>query len=223
MTTTAATSTGGSDSCATCSPPSAHAVGDRVVGLRISGAEMDADGLTDTEVLAVCKAIAAQVDYLSVVAGTSASLGGSVHIVPPMGLDHAYVAPFAAAIRAAAAVPVIAAGRINQPQIAEQMLARGEADLCGMTRAMICDPEMPAKARDRQPGRHPRLHRLQPSLYRARPQGLGDLLYPAPGNRPGARVWRLAADPAPQAHPRRGWRPGRYEGGRRGRRTRASR
>ncbi len=125
-----------------------HAVGDRVVGLRISGAEMDADGLTDTEVLAVCKAIAAQVDYLSVVAGSSATLGGSVHIVPPMGLDHAYVAPLAAAIRAAAAVPVIAAGRVNQPQIAEQMLARGEADLCGMTRAMVCDPEMPAKARE---------------------------------------------------------------------------
>ena len=41
--------------------------------------------------------------------------------------------------------PVFVAGRINQPQIAEQVLASGQADLCGMTRAMICDPEMPAK------------------------------------------------------------------------------
>ena len=123
------------------------AVGDRVVGVRISGSEMDAEGLTDAEVAEICKAIANDVDYLSIVAGTSASLGGSVHIVPPMGLEHAYVAPFAAAIKAATSVPVIVTGRINQPQIAEQVIARGEADLCGMTRAMICDPAMASKAR----------------------------------------------------------------------------
>lgn len=64
-----------------------------------------------------------------------------------MGLEHAYVAPLAAAIRAATSLPVIVTGRINQPQIAEAVIARGEADLCGMTRAMICDPAMPAKAR----------------------------------------------------------------------------
>ena len=39
------------------------------------------------------------------------------------------------------------AARINQPQIAEQILARGDADLCGMVRATICDPEFANKAR----------------------------------------------------------------------------
>ena len=123
------------------------AAGDTVIGVRISGAELDADGLTETGVMATCKEIAKDIDYLSVVAGTSASLGGSVHIVPPMGLDHAYVAPFAAAIRAVTSVPVIVTGRINQPQIAEQVIASGAADLCGMTRAMICDADMASKAR----------------------------------------------------------------------------
>jgi len=42
--------------------------------------------------------------------------------------------------------PVIVTGRINQPQVAESIIAAGEADACGMTRAMICDPEMPVKA-----------------------------------------------------------------------------
>jgi len=121
---------------------------DRVVGVRISGAEMDSDGLTEAEVVEVCRAIARDVDYLSVVAGTSASLGGSVHIVPPMGLEHGYVAPFAEAIKTACHVPVVVTGRINQPQIAEQLIAGGSADLCGMTRAMICDPAMASKARD---------------------------------------------------------------------------
>lgn len=124
------------------------AAGDCALGLRISGSEMGGDGLSDHEVLQCCEAVTEQIDYFSVVAGTSASLGGSVHIVPPMGLAHAYVAPFGAAVKEAVSKPVIVTGRINQPQIAEQVIAKGEADLCGMTRAMICDPAMAAKARD---------------------------------------------------------------------------
>ena len=75
-------------------------------------------------------------------------LGGSVHVVPPMEIAHAYVAPKAGTLRAAVGLPVLVAGRINQPQIAEAVLAAGQADMCGMTRAMISDPEMPNKARD---------------------------------------------------------------------------
>ncbi len=116
------------------------------VGLRISGSELDDTGLSQEDVQGACERLADLFDYFSVVAGTSATLGGSVHIVPPMGLEHAYVAPFAAAVRKATSKPVIATGRINQPQIAEQVIAGGEADLCGMTRALICDPEMPQKA-----------------------------------------------------------------------------
>ncbi len=116
------------------------------VGLRLSGSDMDGDGLSEEEVRAACRALAPELDYVSVVAGTSASLGGSVHIVPPMGLAHAYTAPLAAAIRAEIDKPVIVTGRINQPQIAEQVIAGGAADLCGMTRALICDSHMPAKA-----------------------------------------------------------------------------
>jgi NADPH-dependent 2,4-dienoyl-CoA reductase/sulfur reductase-like enzyme len=84
-------------------------------------------------------------DYFNIIAGSSATLAGSVHIVPPMLVENAYVAPYAAAVRAKVTRPVFVAGRINQPQIAEQVLAAGQADMCGMTRAMICDPEMPAK------------------------------------------------------------------------------
>lgn len=121
---------------------------DCTLGMRISGSELDAEGLTDDEVLEVIKAIDGEIDYVSVVAGTSASLGGSVHVVPAMGFEHAYTAPFAAAIKAATSLPVIVTGRINQPQIAEQVIAEGQADLCGMTRAMICDAQMPSKARN---------------------------------------------------------------------------
>jgi len=125
-----------------------EAVGERlVVGMRISGAELDHDGLTEQEVLEACRALGADgaLDYYNVIAGSSASLAGAIHIVPPMAIETGYVAPFAASVRAVVNKPVFVAGRINQPQIAEQVLASGQADMCGMTRAMICDPEMPAK------------------------------------------------------------------------------
>jgi 2,4-dienoyl-CoA reductase-like NADH-dependent reductase (Old Yellow Enzyme family) len=116
-----------------------------VVGLRISGDEQSHDATAIAEVLDVCRALDG-FDYFNVVAGTSASLSGAIHIVPPMAIAHGYTAPFAAALKAAVTRPVIVTGRINQPQIAETIIALGQADACGMTRAMICDPEMPAKA-----------------------------------------------------------------------------
>ncbi|MFL5258333.1 MAG: FAD-dependent oxidoreductase, partial [Hyphomicrobiales bacterium] len=118
---------------------------DFVTGLRISGEEEAHEPDVMAEVVEVCRALAGY-DYFHVVAGTSASLAGAIHIVPPMALAHGYTAPFAAAVKRAVNKPVVVTGRINQPQIAEAILERGEADACGMTRAMICDPEMPSKA-----------------------------------------------------------------------------
>ena len=116
------------------------------VGLRISGDEKDPNGLEESEMLETIVALESRIDYVSVVAGTSATLGGAIHIVPPMFEAAAYYAPFAAQVKSRVSVPVMVAGRINQPQDAETMLASGQADMAGMTRALICDPMMPAKA-----------------------------------------------------------------------------
>lgn len=122
---------------------------DLAIGMRLSGEEKDHDGLESAEFLEIAEALADDgvLDYLNVTAGTSAGLSGSVHIVPPMAIKTAYTAPLAAAIRNRTAIPIFVAGRINQPQIAEEILASGQADMCGMTRAMIADPQMPAKAK----------------------------------------------------------------------------
>jgi 2,4-dienoyl-CoA reductase-like NADH-dependent reductase (Old Yellow Enzyme family)/thioredoxin reductase len=116
-----------------------------VIGARISGDERDYHALETAEVLQICSSLRG-LDYLNVTAGSSATLQGAIHIVPPMAYATAYVAPLSAAIKSQTGVPIIVTGRINQPQIAEEVIARGEADACGMTRAMICDPQMPAKA-----------------------------------------------------------------------------
>jgi 2,4-dienoyl-CoA reductase-like NADH-dependent reductase (Old Yellow Enzyme family)/thioredoxin reductase len=119
-----------------------------VVGLRISAAETTDDGLTLDESLQALQSLDGdgELDYVSVVAGTSATLSGSDHIAPPMTFTPAYVAPLAEQVKGVVSVPVMVAGRINQPQEAEQVLASGQADMVVMTRALICDPLLPSKA-----------------------------------------------------------------------------
>jgi 2,4-dienoyl-CoA reductase-like NADH-dependent reductase (Old Yellow Enzyme family) len=117
-----------------------------VVGLRISGSEADDSGLTEDETLDAVTRLGDSIDYVHITLGTSASLGGAIHIAPPMSLKTAYVVPYAARIKRQARIPVFVTGRINQPQDAEAAIASNHADVCGMTRALICDPEMPNKA-----------------------------------------------------------------------------
>jgi len=127
-----------------------HGGADLVVGMRISLDEREPAGLPTDVARDAAVALAADglVDYLSVTTGTSATLAGSDHIVPEMTIRNGYLAGAAARIKEVVGVPVLVAGRINQPQEAEQIIASGQADACVMTRALICDPEMPGLARD---------------------------------------------------------------------------
>ncbi len=121
-----------------------------VVGVRISADELEEEGLSADDSLSTCVALDASgaVDYLSVTLGTSATLAGSDHIVPPMSEAVGYSIPHVARVKGAVSVPVFAAGRINQPQDAERILAAGHADAVIMNRALICDPTMPRLAEE---------------------------------------------------------------------------
>ncbi len=116
------------------------------LGLRLSADDGEPEGLNAEAMGDICVAIESELDYFSFVVGSSATLGASVHITPAMGFDSAYTADQIAPVKNRLQTPVIVTGRINQPQVAEQLIAEGQADLCGMTRALICDPEMPNKA-----------------------------------------------------------------------------
>jgi 2,4-dienoyl-CoA reductase-like NADH-dependent reductase (Old Yellow Enzyme family) len=122
-----------------------------VVGMRISGSEADHSGLTGDETFDAVSQLGDSIDYVHVTLGTSASLGGAVHIAPPMTMKNSYVVPYAAHIKRQSKIPVFVTGRINQPQDAEAAIASHHADVCGMTRALICDPDMPNKAADGTP------------------------------------------------------------------------
>jgi NADPH-dependent 2,4-dienoyl-CoA reductase/sulfur reductase-like enzyme len=52
----------------------------------------------------------------------------------------------ASEIKNAVDIPVIAIGKINTPEIAEQIVGEGKADFVSMARALVADPYLPRKA-----------------------------------------------------------------------------
>jgi len=78
--------------------------------------------------------------------GSTESLAGSAHVIPPMVLPEAYHVPLAAAIKGRVRVPVVAVGRLGTPEVAEGVLRAGQADLVAAGRAFLSDPHWPVKA-----------------------------------------------------------------------------
>jgi 2,4-dienoyl-CoA reductase-like NADH-dependent reductase (Old Yellow Enzyme family) len=70
-----------------------------VVGLRISGTEEDVQGLSGEESLEAIVRLGDSLDYVNITLGSSASLGGAIHIAPPMAFKTSYVAPYAATVK----------------------------------------------------------------------------------------------------------------------------
>jgi 2,4-dienoyl-CoA reductase-like NADH-dependent reductase (Old Yellow Enzyme family) len=135
---------------AECISETRKAIGsDKIIGMRISADEHEPDGIDAPTWLQICTRLNQQteLDFVNVTVGSMMGPGGSIHVVPPMEIEHAYTAPQAGRIKAVMDKTIMVAGRINQPQLAEQALASGQAHMCGMTRAMISDPDMPNKAR----------------------------------------------------------------------------
>jgi dimethylglycine catabolism A len=124
---------------------------DFVVGARISGDEMTRGGLNAQDMAAIARALAASglVDFLSIIGGGAHTYALQAAVVPNMSFAQGLFLPLAAAIKAAApGMPILHASRIVDPAHAERVLAAGQIDVVGMTRALIADPELPRKARE---------------------------------------------------------------------------
>jgi len=119
-----------------------------VVGIRISGDELVPGGMTAADMPAVVDYLAAhaRLDYINVIGGSSATYRASTYIVPPSPLPLANFTPLSAEIKRRVSIPVFVGSRIMDVHDAEAVLGRGEADAVAMTRALIVDPDFPAKA-----------------------------------------------------------------------------
>ena len=117
---------------------------DKVLGVRLPGDEFEPGGLDLEQMKIICLRLADSglINYINIIAHTNIShLGRSKHWAPTP-TPHGTFVHLASAIREVVDIPVFAVGRIVDPAHAEDILARGQADMVGMTRAHICDPQI---------------------------------------------------------------------------------
>lgn len=69
----------------------------------------------------------------------------------PMVVPRGCLVHLAQGIKEVVGVPVAVVGRINTPELAEEILSKGQADLVVMGRALIADPDLPRKALEGKP------------------------------------------------------------------------
>lgn len=118
---------------------------DYPIFFRISGDEYVPGGLDLPQTKAIARMLeSAGVDCISVSAGNYASPG--LLIVPTMELERATFVPLARGIKDSVNIPVIAVGRLHDPQIANQVIAEGDADLVAQGRSLLTDPGWVEKA-----------------------------------------------------------------------------
>src|SRR3954470_5509209 len=132
------------------------AAGDGVaVGVRLAADEITPGGLGPEACAEVAAALCAGggVDFVSAALGHSATYRGSTYIVPPPPEPREAIAGPVAPMRAAIpGVPLIGTTRVADLDAAERLVGSGAVDLVGMTRAMIADPDLLAKAADGRAG-----------------------------------------------------------------------
>ena len=120
---------------------------DMVLGFKMPGDDFIDGGITLDEAKKIACAFeeTGKVDYLSIVAG--------IYIIIPTHVPPMYypLDPFvylASEIRKTVKkITVNCMGKINDPGQADKIIAGGHADMIGMVRSLICDPEFVNKAR----------------------------------------------------------------------------
>jgi 2,4-dienoyl-CoA reductase (NADPH2) len=119
---------------------------DFILGVRLSADEETGEGIEIADTLRIVEQLQSLgcVDYISITLGTRGAY------VKDLTQPEATAARAAGIVRANCDLPVIVGQRITRPDLAEQLLAEGQADMIGMARAFIADPDWLDRVRQGQ-------------------------------------------------------------------------
>ena len=121
--------------------------GDFIIGLKLPGDDGMPGGIGPAEAAIVAPLVTAsgEATYVCFAQGThGASL--EMHVPDRYGPRMPYANLINTLRQSIPGVPLVALGRITDPAEAEGILARGEAELIGLGRALVVDPAWPLKA-----------------------------------------------------------------------------
>ncbi len=127
---------------------------DFIVGARVSGDDRPGGALSHGDLLEIIRHLdqTSWLDYFTVTGGTISTYRSRAWNIPSAYYEPGTFVDLAGRIKAVVKTPIIVTGRIVTPEHAEEILERGAADLIGMTRALIADPDLPAKASNGRSG-----------------------------------------------------------------------
>ena len=112
------------------------------LGVRLSGEEEIPGGMDIDDCVRIAEDLAGlgAVDYFSITHGTRGK-----YVKDSTGPD-AVAIPSSSRVRAATGVPTLVGQRIRDVATGEHAIRAGHADLIGMARALIADPDLPVKS-----------------------------------------------------------------------------
>ncbi|MFX1353649.1 MAG: FAD-dependent oxidoreductase [Promethearchaeota archaeon] len=119
-------------------------VNDFVFGYRISGDDFVPGSNTYKEKAIIAEELGKELDYFNVTGGWHVTRTPQTTMDVPEGC-YTYLAEN---IKSRVSIPVFASNRINNPELAEQVLMANKADAICMGRALIADPYLPLKAKN---------------------------------------------------------------------------
>ncbi|WP_066097584.1 NADPH-dependent 2,4-dienoyl-CoA reductase [Xanthomonas massiliensis] len=117
---------------------------DFIIVYRLSLADLVEDGNAWDEIVAQARAVEAAGATI-----INSGIGWHEARIPTIAtsVPRAAWAGATARIKPHVALPVVASNRINMPEVAEGILAGGDADMVSLARPLLADPYWPAKAR----------------------------------------------------------------------------
>jgi NADPH2 dehydrogenase len=114
--------------------------GDRPLFVRVSATDWAPGGLTPDEIVAVARELGRQrVDLVDCSSGGTLPTG-------PSQVGPGYQVPFAEKVRAAAGIATAAVGLITSPELADEIVRNGRADLVILGREFLRHPYWPLEA-----------------------------------------------------------------------------
>lgn len=121
------------------------------VEIRMSGSEVTPDGYDLDEGIAIAKMLDGHVDLIHVSAGHHENPDVFCVTHPSIFMEDSCNVKYAAAIKAHIKTPVATVGAHSDPELLEEIIASGKADVIEIARALMADPDLPKKARMGKP------------------------------------------------------------------------
>jgi 2,4-dienoyl-CoA reductase-like NADH-dependent reductase (Old Yellow Enzyme family)/thioredoxin reductase len=120
--------------------------------IRISGSECYEGGYDVDYGIKIAKALEGKVDLIHVSAGSHEDSRVFTLTHPSMFLEDGVNVKYAAEIKKHVNTPVATVGALSDPEQMEEIIRSGKADVVELARGLICDPDLPSKAREGRDG-----------------------------------------------------------------------